>query len=252
MRIAEPWTSAAAVAYYRRRMGLATMPWQLRWQPVCGSTELGLTDWLRERPLLASQPRALLAGRQTQARGQRGRVWQAAKGGVWMSAALPWPDAQPSAGLLGLAVAVALVERLEQRGLPARIKWPNDLMLGERKLAGLLPRLVHRGRHVRLARVGLGLNVCNRVPREGIALVERLPVGQCKPLAWTAEVLCALDRAMEIVARADWVRSEAERRLWAEQVRDPSTGEFWAVNGLGRDGSLLVSQGAKNTAWTRW
>ncbi|CAI8160955.1 MAG: Uncharacterised protein [Prochlorococcus marinus str. MIT 9215] len=57
---------------------------------------------------------------------------------------------------------------------------------------------------------------------------------------------------MEIVARADWVRSEAERRLWAEQVRDPKTDELWQINGLGRDGSLLLSQGSANTAWNRW
>ncbi len=252
MRTSESWTGAAAVARLWRGKSCGARPWQLRWQPVCASTELMLSAWLKQQPFSAQQPRALFADRQTHGRGQRGRVWQAPIGGVWISAALPWFDAQCSAGIFGVAVAVALAERLERRGVPVSIKWPNDLMVGDRKLAGLLPRLVHRGSHLRLARIGLGLNVCNRVPREGIALDELLRSGQCQPQVWMAEVLCALDRTMDLAGRADWVCAEAERRFWTKQVRDPKGGELWDVIGLGLDGSLLLSQGSRTMRWTRW
>ena len=253
MHTFEPWTGAAAVArLWRTQSCGANRPWQLRWQPVCASTELGMSAWLQQQPLSANQPRALFADRQTHGRGQLGRIWQAPIGGVWISAAFPWSQANRSAGILGLAVAVALAERLERRGVPVSIKWPNDLMVGERKLAGLLPRLVHRGCSVRLARIGLGLNVCNRVPSEGIALLELLRPGQCNPLNWTAEVLWALDRAIALVVRADWVCSQAKSRLWARQVRDPNTGDLWEVIGFGLDGSLELCQGSQTTTWTRW
>ena len=61
-----------------------------------------------------------------------------------MSAALPWPHGEPSTGLFGPAVALALAEQLERYGVSAAIKWPNDLIVGSRKLAGVLPKLVFR------------------------------------------------------------------------------------------------------------
>ena len=78
------------------------------------------------------------------------------RGGLWISAALPWQGRPPaSAMLIGLAVATVLAERLERRGLEVAIKWPNDLLVNGRKLAGLLPRLVQRGSTLRLVRIGI-------------------------------------------------------------------------------------------------
>ena len=130
-------------------------PWQLRHLGVCSSTEMVLTQWLHQQPWLARQPRAVLAQHQRFAHGQYGRFWMAPPGGVWMSAALPWPNGEPSTGLFGLTVALALAEQLERYGVSAAIKWPNDLIVGSRKLAGVLPKLVFRGHQVRLARIGV-------------------------------------------------------------------------------------------------
>ena len=154
------------MAHYRALAPADAQLWQLRSVPVCSSTERVLASWLTataSEPLL--QPRAVLATYQTQATGQRGKVWSAPRGGVWISAALPWSsDADDSTGLVGLALAVALAESLEQSGVAVQIKWPNDLLVGATKLAGLLPRLVIRGAQVRMVRFGLGLNVINPVP----------------------------------------------------------------------------------------
>ena len=116
-------------------------------------------------------PRAVIATHQRRGVGQWGRAWVSPPGGVWISAALPWTSpASGQAGLLGLALALSLVQRLERRGLSVQIKWPNDLLVHGRKLAGLLPGVVQRGSQLRLLRIGLGLNVRNPVPSEGIAL----------------------------------------------------------------------------------
>ena len=144
--------------HYRRMAGAAVQPWLLRSVPVCSSTEVLLSRWLKG-PVALAQPWAVVAAHQRWGTGQWGRRWSSPPGGVWLSAALPWQgEGSGRAGLLGLAVAVSFAERLERHGLPVRIKWPNDLVLYGRKLAGLLPSVVQRGSTVRVLRIGLGLN----------------------------------------------------------------------------------------------
>jgi len=246
-------SGAAALAHWRQCSGQP--PWRLRALPVCGSTETVLSDWLQDSPWRGDVPRAVVARRQTCGHGQWGRRWQSPPGGVWLSAALPWHGQHAAPGVLGLAVAVALAERLEAFGLPVAIKWPNDLLVDGCKLAGILPRMVHRGSRVRLARVGVGLNVVNRVPPGAIALADCQPKvvqRSSSALIWTAEVLSALDRAQNLVLDPDAVCQATEARLWSRQVRDPDTGGHWHVEGLREDGALLLRQGARTTSWTRW
>ena len=64
------------------------LPWRLLWWPCCGSTEQRLEQDLASG---GQPPLALLAGHQRFGHGQRGRPWISPPGGVWLSAALPWP-----------------------------------------------------------------------------------------------------------------------------------------------------------------
>ena len=226
--------------------------WRLRQLQVCTSTEIELVRWLEFQAWSGDQPRAVVASHQTQSHGQHGRVWLAPRGGVWLSAALPWPHPIRATGLFGLVVALALTEQLESQGVPVRIKWPNDLLVHSRKLAGILPTLVFRGSQVRLARVGVGLNVCNAVPSGAVALKQLLPAGRCRLRGWQSAVLQALDRSIDLAGDPAFVVREAERRLWSDRVRDPRSGEDWQVRGLGLDGCLLLGQGTQTCSWTRW
>lgn len=87
--------------------------WRLRHVQVCTSTELELVRWLERQTWSGGQPRAVFATHQTQSHGQHGRVWLAPRGGLWLSAALPWPHPIQATGLFGLVVALALAEQLE-------------------------------------------------------------------------------------------------------------------------------------------
>lgn len=236
----------------RQRHRCAIPPWRLRLLAVCASTELELAQWLQRTPWDGQQPRAVIARRQTRAHGQWGRTWQAPAGGVWISAALPWPSAQAAPGLMGLAVALALTQRLEHEGLPVRIKWPNDLLIADQKLAGVLPRMVHRGEQLRLARIGVGLNVTNPVPAGAVALRQHLIEGRCRLRLWMDAVLEALDRACELAQTPEALVQAVEIRLWSKVVCDPTSGEWWGIEGIGADGSLRLRQGARTTSWTRW
>jgi len=226
--------------------GQLPMAWRLRALPVCASTEMELERWLMAEPpvAVADGPRAVLARRQRFGRGQRGRPWQSPAGGAWLSAALPWPEQPGLSASLGLAVAVGLALELEALALPVTLKWPNDLLLGRRKLAGLLPRLRLRGGRVRWAQVGVGLNGRHRLP----------PAAAGVPLAaapLTARVLRALEWAVAHAASVEPVRSAAEARLGLPLEPYPHEGEQWQVEGLGADGSLLLRCGPRRTALHR-
>ena len=226
----------------------------------CGSTETEL-----DRLLLAgaTAPLVVLADRQSRGHGQQGRPWSSPRGGVWLSAALPWPERREDAAALGLAVAVGLARELEALGLAVRIKWPNDLLIGDRKLAGFLPRLRLRGERIVLARVGLGLNGWNRVPPGAMGLAEALAARPgnrltaagtrwlADPLPLTARVLRALDWACAKADQAERVRAEAQARLWQPAAGIAHGGELWQAEGLGLDGSLLIGRGGEQRALHR-
>ena len=226
--------------------------WNIRWQPVCASTESSLTNWLYDQPLLLDEQRAFFASSQTNGFGQQGKVWQSPIGGVWVSAAFPIAIKKLGAGVLGLALAVALVERLELQGISSKIKWPNDVMVDGRKLAGLLPRLVIRGNQIRFARIGLGLNVSNVVPPEGIQLIEICKDVNCKVEFWSSEVLMAIDKVIDTVEKTEWICRRAEEYLWAEEVIDSDTKEVWRVLGIENNGALKLGKGNLVKICSRW
>ena len=234
--------------------------WHLRYVPVCGSTERLLDDWLTQAPCAQGPrlraPLALLAGQQRFGRGQRGRSWSSPPGGVWLSAALPWPPEPLGAAAVGLAVAVGLALQLEDLGLPVRIKWPNDLyLLGPRgamaKLAGVLPGQRLQGHQVRWARVGVGLNGRNRFPRGGTNVAMAAGRHHACPWRLSARVLRALDWAMAWADRPEAVRVLAEQRLWWPTQAIQLEGESWQPLGLHRDGGAVLGRQGRIRVWHR-
>lgn len=103
----------------------------------------------------------VFAEKQTQGRGRLGRRWISPSGkGLWCSVLLR-PDLRPAAATqLTIAAAVALHRAvLAVTGLSAEIKWPNDLLLGGRKCAGILTELSAEPDRVRHVILGLGVDV---------------------------------------------------------------------------------------------
>ena len=234
--------------------------WHLRYVPVCGSTERLLDDWLTQAPCAQGPrlraPLALLAGQQRFGRGQRGRSWSSPPGGVWLSAALPWPPEPLGAAAVGLAVAVGLALQLEDLGLPVRIKWPNDLyLLGPRgamaKLAGVLPGQRLQGHQVRWARVGVGLNARNRFPSGATNVAMAAGRHHACPWRLSARVLRALDWAMAWADRPEAVRVLAEQRLWWPTQAIQLEGESWQPLGLHRDGGAVLGRQGRIRVWHR-
>lgn len=115
---------------------------------------------LAHEAILAGAPDGwtVVAQRQTAGRGARGRVWSTREGA---SLPLSFVVRPMRAGAwLSLAVGLGLADTLARRGIDARVKWPNDVLVRDRKIAGILveARSVG-GRMPEAAVVGLGLNV---------------------------------------------------------------------------------------------
>ena len=232
------------------------LAWRLRQLPVCASTETELDRWLEQLQVGGGDPPlplAVIADRQRFGRGQQGRAWSSPVGGVWLSAALPWPADPHQAAALGLAAAVGLARELQslldgRAEARVALKWPNDLLLlrpqhPARKLAGLLPRLRQRGPRLRWARLGVGLNGCNPVPSGAIALADLpglTPGGaRLRPPRLAARVLRGLEWAVAQADQAEAVRQAAEALLWLGPPLNHE-GQLWRPRGLAVDGRLRV------------
>ena len=177
------------------------------------------------------------AAEQTAGHGRQGRTWSAPAGeALLMSVVLrTWPE------LLPLATAVAVAEAI---GAEARIKWPNDVLVEGRKVAGIL---VEGRAHEGWAVLGIGVNVAVReFPgelREIAGSLDREP-GDIEP--FLARLLADLDR---------WIAAPAEDVLDAWRARDAlrgrpvrwSGGEGTAA-GIDGDGRLVVELAGGDTA----
>ena len=114
----------------------------------------------------------VVADRQTAGRGRRGRTWEAAAGSSLLVSVLLRPDLP--AGRLHLAVALAALAAsdacAQEAGFRPGLKWPNDLVVGDRKLAGVLAEV--EGDAVV---AGVGLNVAASAPwPEGAVAAEEI------------------------------------------------------------------------------
>lgn len=105
-----------------------------------------------------ARPLLVTADRQTAGRGRRDRPWQSPAGGLWMSLAVPLNRPSDAYGPLPLVAGLAAATTVERLiGVRALIKWPNDLLVGGRKLAGLLCTLEPAAPRP-VAIVGIGVN----------------------------------------------------------------------------------------------
>lgn len=101
----------------------------------------------------------VLAGTQTAGRGRQGHAWISPPGNLFLSVLLRPGGRVAHAGLIPLAAGVAIAEALETFGVRARLKWPNDLVVRDRKIAGLLAEAVSGGEGIDSVVLGIGINL---------------------------------------------------------------------------------------------
>ncbi len=102
----------------------------------------------------------IVADTQIEGRGRAGRTWSSPVGGLWFTMILR-PDIEPVyAHQITFVASVAVTTAIENfRGLQARIKWPNDILLGDKKVGGILLEVATSGRKIEYLVIGIGLNL---------------------------------------------------------------------------------------------
>jgi BirA family biotin operon repressor/biotin-[acetyl-CoA-carboxylase] ligase len=150
------------LALARVRDRLASLARPLYWFETTGSTNDVAAQLAQDG---AGEGTTVVAEAQTSGRGRHGRSWFSPPGaGLYVSVVLrPAHSRVRAAGpstLLTLASGVAVAEAVRVvTGLPAEIKWPNDVVLGRRKLAGILAESTAQSGELQFVVLGIGVNL---------------------------------------------------------------------------------------------
>lgn len=184
----------------------------------------------------------VIADEQLEGRGSRGRSWHSGLGGLWMSALFRPPAAGGIEVLslrVGLAVARVLDRFVSRR---VRLKWPNDLMLDERKVGGVLCEARWQGDVLSWIAVGVGLNLRNPIPAElrssAISLMEEQPdICDEDVRVPLVAALRSLELGGERLSHSELAEFAARSWLHGREIREPLRGR---VTGLEHDGALRV------------
>ena len=94
-------------------------------------------------------------------------------------------------------------------------------------------------------RVGVGLNVFNNVPKEGISLKKIVGDGQMNINFWSSEVLFAIERSLDFLDDQKCLCSQIEQRLWSTKYIDKGTGLEWDIKGIDLSGRLIINKDGK-------
>jgi len=238
-----------AEAFDRAGVGRSSLGSAIHFFPSIGSTNDAA---LRLAARGDSHGALVIAGEQTSGRGRRGRAWFSPPGsGLYVSIVLSPARARRDPGratmLLTLMAGVALLEGVEAAtGLRADVKWPNDLYVARRKLAGILAEAGERD-----VVLGYGINVsATAFPRQ---LADRATsieteLGRPADRAWLcAETVRAIARRYDdlLDARFDAILDAWRARAPASRgarVRweTPAGTQTGITAGIDDGGALLV------------
>ena len=119
-------------------------------------------DYLKQVGNDVVEGTVVISEEQTKGKGRLGRVWESKVGdGIWMSIILK-PDIMPyKAPFITLIAGASVVKALNNLGVNAQIKWPNDIIINNKKICGILTELSAEIERINYVVLGIGMNVKN-------------------------------------------------------------------------------------------
>jgi len=140
----------------------------------CESTNDLASEWAQDPSDPAPDGALVTADTQTKGRGRRGRSWDSGAGdNVIMSLVLRDTNPSQTQWQIGFVCALAVTDALRSHGIEGQIKWPNDVLIDGRKVAGILVEVPVQSRDFGwIAIAGIGVNV----NRAGFADAAQYPV----------------------------------------------------------------------------
>jgi BirA family biotin operon repressor/biotin-[acetyl-CoA-carboxylase] ligase len=230
---------------------LADLPLgQVIFYPVLGSTN---TEGMQRAEEGAPHLSLVAADEQTAGRGRLDRAWYSPPGAALAFSLLIRPEhnrAISTARLTGLgALAVCDILQSGYR-LPAKIKWPNDVLVSGSKLAGVLVEAQWQGDDIQCAVLGIGINVAQKsVPSQGdldfpatsVESVFGVPIDRWLLLKQVLEaVLTRLPLLDQDGFIEDWQGNLAYRGKLVQILRDGAEPEIGRIQGLNHAGYLRL------------
>lgn len=257
-----PCSAGPAGARRSHRVLALSHPWRELWQfETIDSTQRHASRLLAGGTDLRGV--VLWAERQEAGHGRQGRTWNSEDGGLYLTAGLPreWTLDDRLLGWVPLMAAVGCIRVLRRQwDVQAQLKWPNDVLVGGRKLAGLLGE-VSGARDCRTLLVGMGVNWMNPVRNSaaiggyaatsvaehapGVTLDDRLSFMR----EWLAGLAADQQRMMTAPdTTLQAMREEAEALLWrrgqvVEMLHTEQGSVRGRLEGLGVWGTALVREG---------
>lgn len=174
----------------------------------------------------AGEDLIVVAKTQTGGRGTKGRSFSSNEGGLYYTK-LTFYKALPAtrAFLIMQTAAAAVCETLAFFGLQAKIKWPNDIFVGGKKICGILIENTFSGAFVSSSVVGIGLNIYNSLPEDlrEIATTAFERTGKRLSLLEVERVLtenlCREETAEKYARYLGWIREEVILIVGEKRVR---------------------------------
>ena len=203
-------------------------------------------------------PLWIVTAEQTAGRGRRGAAWVSKPGNLYTTLLLTEPSPQAAAPQLSFVAALALHDAVAglapQIGPALKLKWPNDLVLGGAKLAGIL--IEGESDPAFAVAVGIGVNCAHHpegtvYPATDLASAGALVSPEALHAALAAAMALRLRQWAQgqgfAAIRADWLKRAAG--LGADiRVRLPEREFSGRFEGLDESGRLLVTEGGALTA----
>jgi len=212
--------------------------------PVCDSTNAVL---LAHAEAGAPSGAVVIAESQTAGRGRRGRTWVSASGES-LTFSLLWRFAPGTVPLgLSLAVGIAVTRALAKVGAGGTaLKWPNDVLMNGKKLAGILVELVPGQTHAAVIGIGLNLRLPAALPAEVRATAAALDL-RIDSHVLLAALLAELRRVLEQFAaeglvglRDEWTLRHAFQDAPVRLLSDFTPPRDGICRGVDVDGALLL------------
>jgi BirA family biotin operon repressor/biotin-[acetyl-CoA-carboxylase] ligase len=184
----------------------------------------------------------ILADEQTAGRGRHGRRWMSGPGaGLWLTL-IERPSDARALEVIALRCGLFAAEALDGlAGDRVRVKWPNDLYIGDRKLAGVLIETRWRGTAPDWVAIGFGLNIVTPDIDTGVGLGTRVT---------RVQALERLVPALRAAAGASRHLSDDELARWHDRdiarhraITSPAIG---TAAGISPQGELLIAHGSGN------
>lgn len=193
---------------------------------------------------LADNGSVVVADFQTLGKGQRGNSWESQRGMNLTASIIFFPDnmALEDAIMVNWNTSLCIVQLLQQKGLEATIKWPNDIFIGNAKIAGILIETITQGHHVKSMVIGIGLNINQEEFEVSSATSLKKELGQNFNVK---EILLQLSDLMtqqfEIHHSKSYIKSAYEKSLYRRSI--PT---WFHINGVDCEGVVLgVSEEGK-------